>query len=111
MTLRECCASPVVHHATRLPDRLRGLLGRPALAPDEVFVITPCSSIHTVGMRFAIDVVFVGRSGRILRIDRDVRPGRIRMCVAARSVLEMAAGSADRWGLVVGGRWLDGGGR
>ena len=104
-------APVTVRHATRLPDRLRGLLGRGSLGPDEVLVITPCAAIHTIGMRFAIDVAFVGRAGRILRVDRAVRPWRVRWCPAARSVVEMAEGGADRLGLAVGKCWQDGGQR
>lgn len=100
-----------VRHATRLPDRLRGLLGRGAIGLDEVLVIDPCASIHTFGMRFAIDVVFVGPDRRILRIDRAVAPGCVRVCWRARRVLEMAPGGADRLGLAAGDRWVDGGSR
>ena len=94
-----------IERATRLCDRLRGLLGRPGLAAGEVLAIAPCSAIHTFGMRFAIDVAFVGRDGRVLRIDRHVVPWRVRWCPAARQVLEMAAGEAARLGLSVGLRW------
>lgn len=100
-----------VHRATRLRDRLRGLLGRRSLPADEVLVIAPCSAIHTIGMRFAIDVAFLGRDHTILRIDRQVAPWRMRSCSSAHAVLEMAAGSADRMGLVVGRRWQGGVGR
>lgn len=100
-----------VRHARRLRDRLRGLLGLSALPPGEILSITPCSSIHTFGMRFAIDIAFVGRDGTILRIDRSVAPWRVRLCPSARTVLEMTAGGADRMGLEVGRRWQDGGAR
>ncbi len=44
---------------TSLFARMRGLLGRKSLGPDTAMVIDPCSSIHTLGMRFAIDVLFL----------------------------------------------------
>jgi uncharacterized membrane protein (UPF0127 family) len=45
--------------------RIRGLLGRKALAPDEGLLITPCPSVHMVGMKFAIDVIFLTRENLI----------------------------------------------
>ena len=101
-------AAITMRRATRLPDRLRGLLGRDRMGPYEVLDIDPCASIHTFGMRFAIDVVFVGSDSRILRIDRAVAPGRMRVCWRSRRVLEMASGGADRLGLAVGARWRHG---
>src|SRR5260370_10686287 len=48
-------------------SRRRGLLGRDALDKGAALIIAPCSSIHTFFMRFAIDVVFVSRDGRVLK--------------------------------------------
>jgi uncharacterized membrane protein (UPF0127 family) len=52
-------------------------------------------SIHTFAMRFALDLVWVGRDGRVVRVDRVVPPGRIKLCVRARAVIETAAGGGD----------------
>ena len=52
-------------------------------------------SIHTFGMRFALDLVWVGRDGRVVRVDRAVPPGRMKLCVRARAVIETAAGGGD----------------
>ncbi len=57
--------------------RLRGLLGRSGLGPDEGLVITRCRSIHMFFMRFPIDAVFVDRKGRIVGLVEDIRPFRI----------------------------------
>lgn len=73
-------------------SRARGLLGRDGLAGDEGLWL-PVRSIHTVGMRFAIDVVWLDRHGLPLRIDARVVPGRLRSCRRARGgVVEVAAG-------------------
>ena len=75
--------------------RGRGLLGRSALGPDEALVISPCGSIHTLGMRFGIDAVFLDRRRRCLAVARDLRPGRIGPLVrGAHSVVELPAGGA-----------------
>lgn len=50
-------------------------------------------SVHTFGMRMALDLVWLDGAGRPIRTDRDVRPGRVRTCAAARGgVVEVAAG-------------------
>lgn len=83
-------------------DRLRGLLGRDGL--EGALLLRPAKSVHTVGMRFAIDVAFCDRD--LVVIDtvclarhRMTRPRR-----RARSVLEAEAGAFERWGLRVGDR-------
>lgn len=80
-------------------ERLRGLLGRPTLGPDDAMLITPCASIHTLGMRYAIDVIYLDASLRILRCVEALPPWRFSACWAARATLELAAGAARRLGL------------
>jgi uncharacterized membrane protein (UPF0127 family) len=80
-----------VEMATTRAERRRGLLGRDALDPSAALVISPCSSIHTVTMRFAIDVIFVDAEWRVLKVARNVRPWRIALCAGARVAIELAA--------------------
>jgi uncharacterized membrane protein (UPF0127 family) len=82
--------------------RRRGLLGRDSLAPSTALVIAPCSAIHTFFMRFAIDVVFIDRQGRVLKIVRRLRPWRVAASLRAYATIEMAAGSAALDGLSIG---------
>jgi hypothetical protein len=65
-------------------------------------LIAPCSSIHTIGMRFPIDVVFVDRQGFALKIVRNLQPWRIALAAGSQAVIEMAAGSLE-WGKVLPG--------
>lgn len=58
-------------------ERMKGLLGRDSLPEGVVFVFPHCASIHTFGMRFAIDVVFLDRNGLVLAFYPNVPPGRI----------------------------------
>jgi uncharacterized membrane protein (UPF0127 family) len=51
--------------------------------------------VHTFGMRFALDLIWLDRTGAVVRVDRDVAPRRLRGCRRARAVLECAAGRAD----------------
>jgi len=57
----------------------RALLGRSGLADDEGLWI-PTSSIHMFGMRFAIDVIYADRDGRVLKLVRGIRPWRASAC-------------------------------
>jgi len=84
----------VVEAATSLA-RLRGLAGLDAL-PDAVGLHLPRTrSVHTFGMRFALDLVWLARDGSVLRVDRDVGRRSHRAARRARSVVEVRAGRAD----------------
>ncbi|WP_443047934.1 DUF192 domain-containing protein [Streptomyces sp. H39-S7] len=77
--------------------RTRGLLGRDGL--DGALLLTPATSVHTVRMRFAIDVAYLDRRLRVLAV-RTMPPGRLgRPRLRARHVLEAEAGAMERWGV------------
>jgi uncharacterized protein len=82
--------------------RLKGLLGRHGLKPDEALLIKPCNSVHMLGMRFSIDAIFVGRDGAIVRIVENLRPWRYAACFYADSVIEMKCGAARALGISKG---------
>ena len=82
--------------------RMKGLLGRSSLDPDEGILLTPGGSVHMFFMRFAIDAVFLDAERRIVRIASDVRPWRTAAAKRSRAVLELAAGEAARVGLQPG---------
>jgi uncharacterized membrane protein (UPF0127 family) len=98
--------------ALSVRDRMRGLLGRAQLESDRAMWIRPCKSIHTVGMRFAIDAAFLDLEGRVVRAYRALRPSRVtRIIWRAEGVLELAAGVLDATGTQEGdlldlGIWL-----
>ena len=91
-----------LHRADSFLARLGGLLARPPLGDDEALVLAPCSSVHTLFMRYPIDVVFVDRAGRVLKVAADVAPWRAAWCFGAHAVLELRAGQARRHGLQPG---------
>ena len=78
-------------------SRLLGLARLDDMPATLALHITPCRSVHTFGMRFAIDLIWLDRSGEVVRIDAHVAPRRLRTCWAARSVLEVRAGSAEQF--------------
>ena len=82
-------------------SRFWGLMGRRKLGEDEGLLIEPCSSIHTMFMRFAIDVVFLDRERRIVKV-ATVPPFRAALGGGGQAVLEIPAGTAKRNGLEVG---------
>jgi uncharacterized membrane protein (UPF0127 family) len=75
--------------------RAVGLARLDALPEALALHITPCRSVHTFGMRFALDLVWLDRDGAVVRIDRNVAPRRLRTCLRARSVLETRAGAGE----------------
>ena len=80
--------------------RTRGLMGRDGL--EGAILLRPARSVHTLGVRFPIDVAYLDDNLTVLRTTRmeGLRVGRPvrRAC----SVLEAEAGSFERWGLIVG---------
>jgi uncharacterized membrane protein (UPF0127 family) len=100
----ETTLATTVEAAVDSASRRRGLLGRDSLAPGAALVIAPTNGVHTFFMKFAIDVVFVTRDGRVVKIARAVKPWRATLAFRAFAVVELAAGAADRSGLRVGDR-------
>jgi len=80
-------------------SRRRGLarLDAGALPVGHALLFERCRSVHTIGMRFALDLVWLDGAGAVVRIDRGVGPWRMRTCLGARSVVETAAGEGDRF--------------
>jgi len=88
-------------------SRLRGLLG----ASEGDFGngcglwIVPCRGVHTLAMRFPIDVVYLDRAKKVVHIERDLQPWRfapVRM--QAASVLELPSRTVSETGTTVGDR-------
>lgn len=88
---------PVGHCA-----RLRGLVGRRTLGPDEAWWFKRCAAIHTLGMRFAIDVVHLDAAGRVVRVHSRLKPARWSAAINGRHVVELAAGGAARLAIHLG---------
>lgn len=76
--------------------RRKGLLGRDGLTAGEGLWIIPCESVHTFGMRFPIDLVYLDRKRRVKKIRSAVPPWRLSACLSAHSVIELAAGTICR---------------
>jgi uncharacterized membrane protein (UPF0127 family) len=94
------CAQCVI--ADRMFKRMRGLLGRSHLDEGTGILLQPAPSIHTLFMRFAIDVVFLDRERKIVGISHTLRPWRVAGARRAVAALELPAGTAVRHGLAIG---------
>jgi uncharacterized protein len=84
--------------------RMKGLLGRSELPPGEGLLIRPASSIHMFFMRFPIDAVFVDKELVVRKVAGEVKPWRVVFARGARSVIELAAGEAERRAVAPGQR-------
>jgi uncharacterized protein len=78
-------------------SRVRGLIGTPPLQPDQGLLLKPCRAVHTVGMRQALDVVFLDDAGVVVAEYRHLAPNRRtdwhRQAVCA---LELSPGTLER---------------
>jgi len=82
--------------ADTLYARMKGLLGKRSLPSGEGLWIKPCNSVHTIGMKFPIDVVFLDKENRVVGLAKTLRPNRIsRFYSSASSVIELPAGTID----------------
>ena len=77
-------------------SRRKGLLGRSGLPAGEGLWIVPCEAVHTFGMKFPIDLVYLNRNKRVKKVRSGVAPWRLSACLAAHSVLELASGTIHR---------------
>lgn len=72
--------------------RFKGLMFRRSIPEDYALHITPCNQVHMLNMRFPIDVIYLDASGRVVKIDENVQPGKICKTVKnAKSVIEVTS--------------------
>jgi uncharacterized protein len=88
----------VLAESTEIADdsatRRKGLLGRNSLPPGHGIWIVPCSAVHSWGMKFAIDLLYLDRKQRVRKVRHGMAPWSLSMCLLADSVLELPAGTA-----------------
>jgi len=86
--------------------RRRGLLGISDLESDSGLWIAPCEAVHTFGMKMPLDTVFLDAQFQVRKLSSNLKPWRISVCLSARSVLELRAGTILRTGMQPGDRLL-----
>lgn len=92
---RELAGGLRLVEATTRRSRMRGLAHLDSMPHAIGLDIPRCRSVHTIGMRFDLDLIWLDRVGHVVRIDRDVPARRMRTCVRASRVVEVNAGTAD----------------
>ena len=87
-----------IQRATSFTNRRVGLLNSPGLALDQGLLLDPATMVHTRGMPFPIDIVFLDRAGKVLAVTQDVAPDvkRLKGPRGTRRILELAAGAVGR---------------
>jgi uncharacterized membrane protein (UPF0127 family) len=90
---RDAVIGRSVEVANTSAKRRKGLLGRAGLSQGEGLWISPCESVHTVGMQFPIDLVYLDRSNRVKKVKHAVPAWRLSGCLTAHSVIELPAGT------------------
>jgi uncharacterized membrane protein (UPF0127 family) len=82
---------------------LAGLIPKKKLACGDGIILSPCKMVHTFGMKFSIDVIFVSKSNKVVHIYERMKPNIIGPFIAnAFYVIEIAAGEAEKNRLNVG---------
>ena len=99
---RDCVLADRADIADTSATRRRGLLKHSRLDRGEGLWIAPCEAVHTFGMKFPIDVVFLTRKKKILKVRPNMVRGRIALSLRAHSVLELPAGTLDATGTSAG---------
>jgi hypothetical protein len=94
---RELDDGCVVFTARSFAQRSRGLARLDELPSGSGLHILRCRSVHTFGMRFPLDLLWLDRDGQVVKVTRGLKPRRQATCVRARTVVEVNAGEADRF--------------
>jgi uncharacterized protein len=82
---------------------LMGLMARPALEEGHGLWIVPCQSVHTLWMRFPIDVVFLDQHREVVHLVENLRPFRLsKHLPRARSVIELPVSTIRTTGTCIG---------
>ena len=86
--------------ADNLFTRVRGLLGRTGLEPDEGLLLRPCPSIHMFGMKFSLDVLFATSDNVVTDFVEGIAPGKVYVakahCGKAHTAIELPVGTIAR---------------
>lgn len=86
--------------------RRTGLLKHSTLPPGHGLWIAPSEAVHTFGMKFAIDVLFLDKKRKILKIRERMGKRRFAVCLRAHSVLELPSGTVVATGTAAGDQLL-----
>ena len=87
---------------TNALERMRGLLGRKPLSRGQGLLISPCSSIHTFGMNYPLDLIFLDKRWKINKLFYNLKPFRIVCSPGSFAVIEALGGTLESFNLEKG---------
>jgi uncharacterized protein len=90
---RETEIGSAIEIADTAARRNKGLLGRTGLEPGEGLWIVPCEAVHTFAMKIPLDLIYLDRNRRVVKVRGHVRPGRVSGALRAHSVIELPSGA------------------
>lgn len=76
-----------------MKQRLKGLLGAGELSIKEGLLIEPCNSVHTFGMKFGLDIVYLDKTGTVVKCISNMLPRRFSAARHAKYTLELGVGA------------------
>lgn len=77
---------------TNVWERMQGLIGKPQLAPNQGLMLSSCNSVHTFGMKYDLDVIFLNKNKKIVKLVERLKPMRVSFCLNAVDTLELNSG-------------------
>ncbi len=83
-------------------ERTAGLLKFPPLNLNQGLLINKCNSIHTFGMKYSLDIVYLSRHLKVIKVVENIKPTRMSLCFGAKHTLEMLTGEVNRLGIKKG---------
>lgn len=89
---RQTILADIAEVADHGAARNKGLLGRDGLPAGGGLWIVPCEAVHTFGMRFPIDLVYIDRNKIVKKVRSSVPPWRLSGCLSAHSIIELPSG-------------------
>lgn len=99
MQITNISSNTVLAHSVKIAamfiSRLQGLIGTTSLPAGQCLVIKLCVSVHIFGMKYSLDIIFVDKNNRVLRIVSNLPPNRIACCSGGSYVMEIAGDSLD----------------
>jgi uncharacterized membrane protein (UPF0127 family) len=83
-------------------ERMRGLLGQSPLEKNQGLLITACPSVHTIGMQYPLDLIFLNKDWQIKKLVFSLKPYRMAWSLGASMVIEIRGGTLNELGLMPG---------
>jgi len=77
-------------------ERNRGLLALPNIREDQGLLISPCRSVHTFAMQYPLDLVYLSKQLKVVKLVENIPPNRMSCAITGHSTLELCAGTIAR---------------